>query len=69
MLFPKSTPNSFISTVTVVPDAQKASGRIRTFLSEYQCQATGWPEETVMATRFSIATLSTTGSLKLISMG
>ena len=69
ILLPKSTPKSFRSTVTWVLAAQKASGRIRTRRSEYQRHATGWPEETVTATAFSIASLLSTGSLKTISIG
>jgi hypothetical protein len=66
---PKSLPNKRMSTVTIVSASQNVSGRIRTFWSEYQRKATSWPEETLIFTACSIAALSATGSLKLISMG
>ena len=43
MPLPKSTPNSFRSTVIRLLAAQKFCGRIRTRRSEYQRQATAWP--------------------------
>src|SRR5688500_17700889 len=69
MPLPKSTPNSFMSTVTWLLEAQNFSGRMRTRWSEYQCQATGCLEETVIFTAFSTAALLTTGSLNTNSMG
>ena len=69
ILLPKSTPKSFMSRVTWLLDAQNFSGRMRTRWSEYQCQATGCLEETVILTAFSTAALLATGSLKTISMG
>ncbi len=69
ILLPKSTPNSFMSTVTWLPDAQKVSGRMRTRRSEYHRQATAWPEDAVTVTAFSMASLFRTGSENTISIG